>query len=109
MHSFSKIKRRQLVIPNLSTCTHAVHQLANHYCNSSTAQQLLVVPNMDYAIHLIEWISIGKTNCTIHWIMFCLDGYSVIQQLAPAVNNNETSHLKVNCWCVFQVVTPWFP
>ena len=78
MHSFSKIKiinslRRQLVIPNLSACTHVVHQLANHYCNSSTGQQLLVVPNMDYPIPLIEWISIRKTNCTIHWIMFCLD------------------------------------
>ena len=35
-----------------------MYMLAYHHCNSCTAQQLLVVQKMDYAIHQIEWISI---------------------------------------------------
>ena len=96
-----------MVLPdnyNLSTS----RQLAYHHCNSCSAHLLLVVQKMDYyAIHYIEWISIRKTNCTIHWVMFCLDGYSVIpfEQLAPAVNNNGTiSHMEREV-CVLQVVT----
>ena len=63
----------------LSTCT---FHLTYHHFNSCTAQQLLVVQKMDYsAIHQIEWIFIRITNCTIHWIMFCLYGYSIIHLL----------------------------